>query len=131
MIIIKDIMPLNKEKEMNAKNEKDPLEPPSTKTEKSAKGEKKEKTEKKEVTPKKSKFQLLYPDSSKIKLLVEENPKKEGSKAREKFAHYFTTTNVGDFIAAGGTYSTIAYDVGRKFIEVTDVPEAALAAKAG
>lgn len=100
----------------------DPLAPPTTETKKADKpkiGEAKGKADKGEQEPRRSKFALLYPDESKIKLLVKDNPKKEGSKAREKFQHYFSNTTVGTFIAAGGTYSTIAYDVGRKFIEVT------------
>lgn len=115
---------------MNAPKTKDPLAPPS-KADAKAENKKVPKAKKDgEVTPKRSKFAALYPDASTIKLLVDKNPKKEGSKAREKFEHYFTTSNVADFLAAGGTYSTIAYDVGRKFIEVTVVPDAPVAAKA-
>jgi hypothetical protein len=76
--------------------------------------------EAKETKPKvnRSNFSKLYPEDAALKLLVEENPKKEGSKARERFQHYFKSKTVGDYLAAGGTYQDIAYDVGRSFIQV-------------
>ena len=85
-----------------------------------------------EKTPKRSKFQLLYPDASKITVLAKENPKKEGSKSRVRFQHYYSekVNTVGEFIAAGGTYGDIAYDIGRKFISVETPPEAPAATPA-
>ena len=50
---------------------------PPTKPEKPAKAEK---AEKKEPTVRRSKFAEIYPDDAKITVLVEKNPKKEGSK---------------------------------------------------
>ncbi len=110
---------------MNAKTEKDPLAPPA-KDDAKAENKKAPKT-KKEVVPKRSKFQLLYPDASKITLLAKDNPKKEGSKCRERFQHYFSDSvnTIGDFIAAGGTYADVAYDVGRRFISVEVVADPA------
>lgn len=80
-----------------------------------------------EKAPKRSKFQLLYPDGSKITVLAKENPKKEGSKCRGRFQHYFSddVNTIGDFIAAGGTYADVAYDVGRRFISVEVIADAA------
>jgi hypothetical protein len=60
----------------------------------------------------------MWPEDAAVKVLVEENPKKEGSAARERFQHYFTSKTVGDYLAAGGTYQDIAYDLGRAFIQV-------------
>ena len=60
----------------------------------------------------------MYPEDAAIKLLVTENPKKEGSAAKERFQHYFKSKTVGDYLAAGGTYQDIAYDVGRAFIQI-------------
>ena len=68
---------------------------------------------------KRSKFAALYPNSAKVKLLVEANPKKEGSKSREKFACYTGSETVGEYLAKGGTYQDIAYDVGRQFVQIT------------
>jgi hypothetical protein len=65
-----------------------------------------------------SNFSKMWPEDAKLSLLVEENPKKEGSKARERFQHYFGSKTVGDYLAAGGTYQDIAYDLGRQFIKV-------------
>ena len=104
---------------MNAPKTKDPLAPPA-KADAKAENKKVPKAKKDgEVTPKRSKFAALYPDASKIELLVTDNPKKEGSKARVRFQHYFDSATVQDYLAAGGTYADIAYDVGHKFISVT------------
>lgn len=74
--------------------------------------------EKKEKAPRVSKFAAIYPDDARITVLVDKNPKKEGSKAHERFKLYANAKTVKDFIAAGGTYSDIAYNVGRQFIKV-------------
>lgn len=79
---------------------------------------KKEKAEKKEATPRRSKFEALYPEGAKLTVNVAENPKKEGSASRERFDHYFKAGTIGDYLAAGGTYQDVAYDVGRGFITV-------------
>lgn len=79
------------------------------------------KTDKKtEEKPKvaRTNFSKMWPEDAPVKLLVQENPKKEGSKARERFQHYFKSKTVGDYLAAGGTYQDIAYDLGRAFIQV-------------
>lgn len=68
--------------------------------------------------PRRSKFESMYPEDAPITLLVEDNPKKEGSKARERFQHYFGSKTVGDYLSAGGTYQDIAYDLGRQFIKI-------------
>ena len=78
-----------------------------------ATGDKKEKT----GAPR-TNFSKMWPEDAKITVMVEANPKKEGSKARERFQHYFKAATVGDYLAAGGTYQDIAYDVGRQFVQV-------------
>ena len=78
----------------------------------------KEKAEKKEPTVRRSKFAEIYPDDANVKLNVAENPKKEGSAARERFQYYFGGKTVADYLKAGGTYQDIAYEVGRAFIKV-------------
>lgn len=70
-------------------------------------------------TPRRSKFQEMYPEDSKLEVLVKENPKKEGSKSAERFAHYFSSKTVGDFLHAGGTYADIMYDLPRGRIKIT------------
>jgi len=74
--------------------------------------------EKKESTVRRSKFADLYPDEAKITMLAESNPKKVGSKSFDIFAHYAGSKTVGEFRAKGGTYQSIAYDVGRGFVKV-------------
>ena len=86
------------------------LTPPT----KPAKAEK----EKKEPTVRRSKFEEIYPPAAAVTLLVKENPKKEGSAARERFQYYFSGKTVQDYLTAGGTFQDIAYDVGRNFISV-------------
>ena len=71
-----------------------------------------------------SKFESMYPENAVLTLNVEANPKKVGSAANERFEHYFKSKTVGDYLAAGGTYQDIAYDVGRQFVAVAPVPAA-------
>ena len=77
-------------------------------------------TEKGEDKPKSNRtsFKDLWPEDAALKCLVEENPKKAGSKSAARFEHYFKAATVGDFLAAGGTYADIAYDLPRKRIQV-------------
>lgn len=79
--------------------------------------------EKKEPTVRRSKFDVLYPGRSKITVLVDKNPKKEGSKAHERFKLYGKNTTVAEFIKAGGTYQDIAYNIGREFIGIEKVAD--------
>lgn len=81
-----------------------------------------------EPKQRRSKFAEMYPEASKITVIVEANPKKEGSASRERFEHYFKSTTIGDFLAAGGTYADVAYDIGRMHISVEVVQPAAPAA---
>ena len=75
------------------------------------------KAEKKPSAPR-TKFSKMWPEDAKITLLVTENVKKKGSKAAERFQHYFASKTVGDYLAAGGTYQDIAYDSGRQFVKI-------------
>lgn len=83
-----------------------------------AKGNKGEGKAPKEKSVSRSNFSKLYPEDAPVKLLVETNPKKEGSAARERFQYYFDSATVGDYLAKGGTYQDVAYDIGRGFIKV-------------
>lgn len=74
--------------------------------------------EKKEPTVRRSVFANLYPEDAKVKLLVDKNPKKAGSKSAERFEAYTGSETVGDYLAKGGTYQDIAYDVGRGFVKI-------------
>lgn len=74
--------------------------------------------EKKEPVVRRSKFETMYPDDSKVTLLVEKNPKKEGSKSRERFEGYFGAKTIGEARKGGVTYADIAYDIGRQHISV-------------
>ena len=67
---------------------------------------------------KRSRFASVYPEDAKITLLVKENPKKQGSKARERFEGYTGAKTVGEALKNGVTYADIAYDVGRQFVKV-------------
>ena len=74
--------------------------------------------EEKPKAARRSRFSEMWPEDQPLKLLVEENPKKEGSAARERFEHYFSSSTVGDYLSKGGSYQDIAYDVGRLFVQV-------------
>ncbi len=65
-----------------------------------------------------SKFSVLYPKDASLKLLVNENPKKAGTKSAQRFDGYLNANTVGEALEAGVKYQDIAYDVSRKFIEV-------------
>ncbi len=93
-------------------------------------GKEKKTKEKKEPTVRRSKFDLLYPGRSKITVLVDKNPKKEGSKAHERFKLYGKNTTVAEFIKVGGTYQDIAYNIGREFIGIEKVADPVVAAPA-
>lgn len=57
-------------------------------------------------------------DSAVIKLLVQTNPKREGSKARERFAHYVDGMTVGAALDAGVTTPDLVYDTKHGFIAI-------------
>ena len=79
---------------------------------------KKEPKPKAESTVNRTNFSKLYPEDAAVKLLVAENPKKKGSKSRERFEGYTGAKTVGDALAKGVTYQDIVYDVGHGFIQV-------------
>ena len=93
------------------------LTPPTE--EKAAKKQKVAKAPKEPKEPSnRSSFAKLFPPEAALKCLVTENPKKQGSKSRERFEHYFTSNTVKEFLDKGGTYGDIAYDIARKRISV-------------
>lgn len=53
-----------------------------------------------------------------IKILVEANPKREGSKSRERFAIYRNGMTIAQFIEKGGLMADVRYDEDHKFIEL-------------
>jgi hypothetical protein len=96
---------------------KEPKAPP-TKEPKAPKAAKVPKEPKESAN--RSNFKTIYPDDAPVAITTAEsaNPKRVGSKAHEMFELYRTNTTVGAFLAAGGTYADIAYNVGRNFIKV-------------
>jgi hypothetical protein len=69
---------------------------------------------------KRTNFSALYPEDAALKLLVTENPKKEGSKSYARFQSYFKAKTVGEAMTGdtGVTYQDIVYDIGHGFIKV-------------
>ena len=67
-----------------------------------------------------SNFATIYPEDAAVAITTPDsaNPKRAGSKAAEMFELYREHKTVGAFLAAGGTYADIAYNVGRGFIKV-------------
>lgn len=56
--------------------------------------------------------------STKIKVLVKKNPKRESSSAYGRFELYFTNKTVGEFLAAGGTTGDLQFDQKAEFIQL-------------
>ena len=55
---------------------------------------------------------------AKIKLLVKDNPKREGSASYNRFELYKSSKTVSEFIAAGGTRADLAWDAARGYIAI-------------
>lgn len=53
-----------------------------------------------------------------IRLLVAENPKREGTSAHVHFALYRDGMSVSDFLAAGGTSGDLKWDASKNFIRL-------------
>lgn len=59
-----------------------------------------------------------FSPDARIKLLVDKNPKREGSKAFDQFKMYKEGMMVKDFLAKGGTSASLSWDNAHKLIEV-------------
>lgn len=81
-----------------------------------AKAPKAPKEPKAPAEPRVSRFAKLYPPTAKVSFLVEGNPKRGASQVR--FEAYRSATTVAEYIAKGGTYADIAWDVGHGLIKV-------------
>ncbi len=57
---------------------------------------------------------------AKITVLAEENPKRQGTLAYERFALYETGMTVGEYVDAGGRAGDIGYDVAAGYIELSE-----------
>ena len=58
------------------------------------------------------------PAEARIVWLVDANPKTPGSKSFERFAKYFGTKTVGEYLAAGGLRADITWEAAREFLRV-------------
>lgn len=58
------------------------------------------------------------PDNRKLKLLVKENPKREGSTSYDRFEFYRGAKTVQAFLDAGGTLADVKHDEAKGYIEV-------------
>jgi hypothetical protein len=56
--------------------------------------------------------------STRIKLLVKENPKRPGTASHKRFQLYRPGQTVAEFLAAGGTRADLRWDQKHKFIEL-------------
>lgn len=57
---------------------------------------------------------------AKIKILVDENPKRKNSAAAARFAMYEDGMTVDEYVAAGGRTGDINHDVAAGYIELED-----------
>lgn len=76
-----------------------------------------EKKEAEESTPKTSR-RARFTEDQVITLLVDENPKRKGTMAWEKWEIYEDGMTVGEYLEAGGKRSTLNYDVEKGYIEI-------------
>jgi len=83
----------------------------------------------KAVKPPKEKKERVFaiPRDGALTVLVEKNPKREGSAAHGRFEGYFTPgiVTVADALAAGVTAADLFHDIGHGFIKVEGYPKAA------
>ncbi len=61
---------------------------------------------------------IKYPDEYVIRVLVDDNPKRPGSRSHGEFALYKTGMTVSEYLAAGGSRAGINWDAERGFIAV-------------
>jgi len=59
-----------------------------------------------------------FPPTAEITWLVEGNPKREGSKSRDRYEAYRSATTVEEYIAAGGTFGDLKYDAEHGYLTV-------------
>jgi len=59
-----------------------------------------------------------WPLETKVKVLVSENPKREGSASYDRFALYGKGTTVGAFLEAGGTSADLHWDSEHEYISI-------------
>jgi len=59
-------------------------------------------------------------DASKITILAEKNPKREGTKAHARFELYKDGMSVREYLEAGGRTSAVKYDLAHEFIKLTE-----------
>lgn len=55
---------------------------------------------------------------AKIKILVDKNPKREGSKAHDQFKLYKDGMTIKEFLTKGGTSASLGWDSAHKLIEI-------------
>jgi hypothetical protein len=66
-----------------------------------------------------------FPLDATIKVLIDGNPRREGSETHERFALYRSGMKVGTFIERGGWFGDLRWDVARKHIELVPAAKAA------
>lgn len=76
------------------------------------------KTEKEKPTKAKSKGGHTFSNELRIKLLVEDNPKRKGSSAYKMFELYRKGVTVGQYKEKGGKLNNLYWDVDHKFVAV-------------
>ena len=60
-----------------------------------------------------------YPDAAKIRVLVKENPKREGTQSHKIFSLYSKSGTVENFLKAGGKRTDVAWAVEHKLISIS------------
>lgn len=65
-----------------------------------------------------AKGNVKFTEDQKIKVLVDENPKRKGSSAFDKFKKYKDGMTVAQYLEKGGTRSALRYDTEHEFISI-------------
>lgn len=118
-LLLKDAM--SEESAIKLMNERG-IEMAEATKKKTAKGAKKGTTSrgvKKEKTERAAGGRRSFKKDQTIHVLVDSNPRREGSRAWDQFEIYKDNMTVADFLAAGGRRSALRSDTKRKHIEVS------------
>lgn len=78
----------------------------------------KAKVARKSAVAKATEGRSIYGEDMKIKLLVEDNPKRKGSESHRRFDKYKTGQTVAEALKAGVTRGDLIWDVNHDFISI-------------
>lgn len=76
------------------------------------------KAPKAETAPKEPRKIAGFPKTAKITIVAEENPKRKGSGAYDRFSKYRNGMTIEAYLAAGGTTGDVNWDLEKGYIKI-------------